>query len=62
VLGKQWAGQKSTKIILLEEKAMNYNMYSLERIADEIMAQRVRDAKSYRLWQKARKALNKRTK
>ena len=42
---------------------MNYfNIYSLERMASEINAQRARDAKSYQLWQKARKALRKHSK
>ncbi|MEO8284837.1 MAG: hypothetical protein ABI670_00175 [Chloroflexota bacterium] len=41
---------------------MNYNMSSIEQIANDINAQRARDAKSYRLWQKARKAMNKRGK
>lgn len=41
---------------------MNYNMYSLERMANEINAQRISEAKSYRLWQTARKAANKRNK
>ena len=42
---------------------MNYfNLYSLERMASEINAQRARDAKSYQLWRKARKALPKRSK
>ena len=38
---------------------MNYNIYSLEKMATEINEQRARDAKSYRLWQKVRKAASK---
>jgi hypothetical protein len=43
-------------------KEMNLNIYSLEKMATEINEQRARDAKSYRLWQKVRKAAQKRTK
>jgi hypothetical protein len=41
---------------------MNHNIYSLEKMATEINAQRARDAKSYRIWQKIRKEASKRTK
>jgi hypothetical protein len=41
---------------------MSLNMYALERLASDIDAQRLRDAKSYRLWQKVRKSAPKRTK
>ena len=41
---------------------MNYNIYSLERMATEISAQRISEAKSYRLWQTARKAAKNRAK
>ncbi len=44
------------------EKEMNYNMYSIERIANDINAERIQSAKNYRLWQKARKSNPKPTK
>jgi len=41
---------------------MNDNIYSLERIVHDLREQRINEAKSYRLWQAARKASNKRSK
>jgi len=38
---------------------MNYNIYSLEKMAIHINEQRARDAQSYRLWRKIRKAASK---
>ena len=39
---------------------MNFNTYALERIVRDVSAQRISDAKQYRIWQKARKAAAKR--
>ena len=41
---------------------MSLNMYALERLANDITEQRLRDARNYRLWQKLRKCAPKRTK
>lgn len=38
---------------------MNYNMYSIDRMANDINAERAKQAKSYRLWQKARRSAAK---
>ena len=34
---------------------MSLNLYAIEQLASDIDAQRLRDAKNYRLWQKVRK-------
>jgi hypothetical protein len=41
---------------------MFYNHYSLIQMANDMNAERQREARNYRIWQKARKAISRRGK